>query len=56
MELESLANVIYVSSISIVEIMIKASIGKLDVQFDPVIRSKKHLSCLSRAVPPLRAF
>jgi PIN domain nuclease of toxin-antitoxin system len=40
MELESLANVIYVSSISIAEIMIKASIGKLDVQFNPVDEAK----------------
>jgi len=30
-ELESLSNIIYVSSITLVEIMIKSSIGKLDV-------------------------
>jgi PIN domain nuclease of toxin-antitoxin system len=35
-ELTSLANVIYVSSVSIAEIMIKASLGKLSVDFDPV--------------------
>lgn len=35
-ELESLANTIYVSSISIAEIMIKASLGKLDIDFDPI--------------------
>jgi PIN domain nuclease of toxin-antitoxin system len=34
--LESPTNVIYVSSISIAEIMIKASIGKLQIDFDPV--------------------
>lgn len=34
--IESLANTIYVSSISIAEIMIKASVGKLKVDFDPV--------------------
>jgi PIN domain nuclease of toxin-antitoxin system len=36
LELESLANIIYVSSISVAEIMIKASIGKLAVEFNPV--------------------
>ena len=35
-ELEALSNIIYVSSISIAEIMIKSSIGKLDVNFDPI--------------------
>ncbi len=34
--IESLANTIYLSSISIAEIMIKASIGKLKVDYDPV--------------------
>jgi PIN domain nuclease of toxin-antitoxin system len=34
--LESPTNIIYVSSISIAEIMIKASIGKLQIDFDPV--------------------
>ena len=35
-ELESPTNIIYVSSITIAEIMIKASIGKLQIDFDPV--------------------
>jgi PIN domain nuclease of toxin-antitoxin system len=35
-ELESLANTVYVSSISIAEIMIKASLGKLEFSFDPI--------------------
>ncbi len=35
-ELESPANIAYVSAVSITEIMIKASIGKLVVDFDPV--------------------
>ncbi len=34
-ELENPTNIIYVSSITIAEIMIKASIGKLDIDFDP---------------------
>ena len=34
-EIESLANIVYVSAISVAEIMIKASIGKLNVDFDP---------------------
>ncbi len=36
MELESQANTVYVSSITITELMIKASIGKLQIDFDPV--------------------
>ena len=35
-ELQTLSNIIYLSSISIAEIMIKASIGKLQCDFDPV--------------------
>lgn len=35
-KLEDLSNVIHVSSITIAELMIKASVGKLDVDFDPV--------------------
>lgn len=35
-EIETLANVVYVSSISIAEIMIKSSVGKLRVAYDPV--------------------
>ena len=34
--LESPTNVVYVSSITIAEIMIKASVGKLQVNFNPV--------------------
>ena len=35
-ELESPTNIIYVSSITIAELMIKASIGKLQINFDPI--------------------
>ena len=35
-ELESPTNIIFVSSVTISELMIKASIGKLQVDFDPV--------------------
>ena len=35
-EIEALSNLIYVSSISIAEIMIKSSLGKLTVNFDPI--------------------
>jgi len=35
-ELEALSNIVYVSSISIAELMIKSSIGKLKVDFDPI--------------------
>jgi len=35
-ELELPTNIIYVSSITIAELMIKASIGKLQINFDPV--------------------
>ena len=34
-ELETPTNRVYVSSITLAEIMIKASIGKLDIDFDP---------------------
>jgi PIN domain nuclease of toxin-antitoxin system len=34
-QIESLANTVYVSVVSVAEIMIKASIGKLRVDFDP---------------------
>lgn len=36
-ELETQANIIFLSSVSIAEIMIKASIGKFSVDFDPVV-------------------
>ena len=35
-EIERLSNIIYVSAISIVELMIKSSIGKLQIDFDPL--------------------
>ncbi len=35
-EIETLANSIYISSISIAEIMIKSSLHKLDAPFDPI--------------------
>jgi len=34
-QIESLANIVYVSAVSVAEIMIKSSIGKLHVDFDP---------------------
>ena len=34
--LENLSNTIYVSAVSVAELMIKASIGKIDIDFDPV--------------------
>lgn len=34
-QIESVANIVYVSAVSVAEIMIKASIGKLRVDFDP---------------------
>ena len=39
-EIESSANFVYLSSISIAEIMIKASLGKLDIGFDPVVEAE----------------
>ncbi|MDA0349956.1 MAG: type II toxin-antitoxin system VapC family toxin [Verrucomicrobia bacterium] len=35
-EIESLANIVYVSSVCVVEMMIKASLGKLVIDFDPL--------------------
>ena len=35
-EIETLSNIIYVSAITITELMIKSSIGKLDINFDPI--------------------
>ncbi len=40
-ELETAANTVYVSSVSIVEIMIKSSLGKLPIDFDPVDMAEK---------------
>ena len=39
--IERLSNTIYVSAITITEIMIKASIGKLQITFDPVAIAKE---------------
>jgi PIN domain nuclease of toxin-antitoxin system len=35
-ELEALSNTIFVSSITIAELMIKSSVGKLSIEFDPI--------------------
>jgi len=35
-ELETQANTVYLSAISVAELMIKSSLGKLEVNFDPV--------------------
>ena len=40
-ELETPANTIWLSSVSVTEIMIKASIGKLTINFDPVVIAEK---------------
>lgn len=40
-DIESPANIVYVSAISIAEIMIKASLKKLNVPFDPVAEAEK---------------
>ena len=39
--LEDLLNTIYVSAVSIAELMIKASVGKLKIDFDPVSMAKE---------------
>ena len=39
--LEDLSNTIYVSAISIAELVIKDSIGKLKIEFDPIAMAKK---------------
>ena len=39
--LEDLANTVYVSAVTIAELMIKTSIGKLEINFDPVEMAKK---------------
>ncbi len=41
LEIESLANVILVSSISVAEILIKVSLGKLKIDFNPVEMAEK---------------
>ncbi|HCH33765.1 MAG TPA: PIN domain nuclease [Oceanospirillaceae bacterium] len=40
-ELESPANVIWLSSVSITEMMIKSSIGKLTLDFDPILLAQQ---------------
>jgi PIN domain nuclease of toxin-antitoxin system len=40
-ELESSANQVFLSAISIAELMIKQSIGKMDITFDPVAMAAK---------------
>ncbi len=40
-KIETPTNIIYISSVSIAELMIKSSIGKLEVNFDPIIIAKK---------------
>lgn len=40
-ELESSANIVLISAISIAELMIKHSIGKIDIFFDPVEMAQK---------------
>lgn len=40
-ELEDLSNTIHVSAVSIAELMIKASLGKLHIDFDPVDMAKQ---------------
>lgn len=39
--IESPANIIFISSISIAEIMIKSSLGKLNVEFNPMEEAEK---------------
>ena len=39
--LEDLSNTIFVSAVSIAELMIKASIGKLEINFEPVAIAKE---------------
>ncbi len=40
-KIETPTNIIYVSSVSITELMIKASIGKLEINFDPIEIAKQ---------------
>lgn len=40
-EIQTRANTVYLSSISIAEIMIKTSLGKLDINFDPIELAEK---------------
>jgi len=49
--MEDLSNTIYVSAVSIAEIMIKTSVGKLTIDFNPA-----EMAIESGAVPPGYAF
>ena len=40
-EIETPANIIYVSSVTITELMIKSSIGKLEIRYDPIAIAKE---------------
>lgn len=40
-QLESETNIILVSSVIIAEIMIKSSVGKLNISFDPVVEAER---------------
>ena len=40
-ELESPANEVFLSAMSIAELMIKSSIGKINIEFDPIEMAKK---------------
>ena len=40
-EIKSLSNTVYVSSITIAELMIKASLGKLQIDFNPAVLAEK---------------
>ena len=40
-EIERLSNIIYVSAVSITELMIKSSIGKLQMDFNPIVIAEK---------------
>jgi len=42
-ELESPANEVFLSAMSIAELMIKSSIGKINIEFDPLEMAKKML-------------
>ncbi len=51
--LQSKANIIYVSSISIAELMIKTSLGKMDINFDPMkIALDSGFELLDYSAPP----
>jgi PIN domain nuclease of toxin-antitoxin system len=39
--LEDLSNTIYVSAVTIAELMIKASLGKIQIDFNPVVMAKE---------------